>query len=190
MLVAAAGFHDAGKARRNWQVYAGNPGFGRDPANSPPLAKFDRGGDPARLRIGEATYRQEFGTLRDAGLARERLMPELQEAAVRLQTLPEEQHELALHLIAAHHGHARPAIPAVDEAVPSSNALAREAALRFARLQRRWGPWGLAWWEALLRATDWAASRQLNETAIGEAPTQNGQPHERESAGAEAVADG
>ena len=32
-------------------------------------------------------------------------------------------------------------------------------ALRFARLQKRWGPWGLAWWEALLRAADQQASR-------------------------------
>ncbi len=37
---------------------------------------------------------------------------------------------------------------------------AREIALRFARLQRRWGPWGLAWWEALLRAADVQASRR------------------------------
>jgi CRISPR-associated endonuclease/helicase Cas3 len=35
----------------------------------------------------------------------------------------------------------------------------REVALRFARLQKRWGPWGLAWWEALLRAADVQASR-------------------------------
>ena len=40
---------------------------------------------------------------------------------------------------------------------------AREAALRFVRLQAEWGAWGLAWWEALLRAADWAASRALNE---------------------------
>ena len=36
---------------------------------------------------------------------------------------------------------------------------AREVALRFARLQKRWGPWGLAWWEALLRSADQQASR-------------------------------
>jgi CRISPR-associated endonuclease/helicase Cas3 len=37
---------------------------------------------------------------------------------------------------------------------------ARDVALRFARLQKRWGPWGLAWWEALLRAADQQASRE------------------------------
>jgi CRISPR-associated endonuclease/helicase Cas3 len=38
---------------------------------------------------------------------------------------------------------------------------AREVALRFVRLQRRWGPWGLAYWESLLRAADQQASREL-----------------------------
>ena len=54
--------------------------------------------------------------------------------------------------------------PVDPEAPPSACAeLAREAALRFVRLQAEWGVWGLAWWEALLRAADWAASRALNE---------------------------
>jgi CRISPR-associated endonuclease/helicase Cas3 len=45
-----------------------------------------------------------------------------------------------------------------------------EIALRFARLQKRWGPWGLAWWEALLRAADQLASRDAftQKTAGGE----------------------
>jgi CRISPR-associated endonuclease/helicase Cas3 len=83
--------------------------------------------------------------------------------------LPEDLRDLALHLVAAHHGYARPVITAVDpdNAPSASAAFAQAAALRFARLQARWGPWGLAWWEALLRAADWAASRQLNERAEG-----------------------
>jgi CRISPR-associated endonuclease/helicase Cas3 len=40
---------------------------------------------------------------------------------------------------------------------------ARDVAMRFARLQKRWGPWGLAWWEALLRAADAQASRDNDE---------------------------
>jgi hypothetical protein len=102
-------------------------------------------------------YRHEFGSLRDA------------EADPMILALPEDLRDLALHLVAAHHGYARPVITAVDpdNAPSASAAFAQAAALRFARLQARWGPWGLAWWEALLRAADWAASRQLNERAEG-----------------------
>jgi CRISPR-associated endonuclease/helicase Cas3 len=69
--------------------------------------------------------------------------------------------DLVLHLISAHHGQARPLVAtrSCDEAPPSALELrAAEASLRFLRLQRRWGPWGLAWWEALLRAADVQAS--------------------------------
>jgi CRISPR-associated endonuclease/helicase Cas3 len=50
-----------------------------------------------------------------------------------------------------------------EDASPSAlEQKAAEIALRFARLQARWGPWGLAWWEALLRAADQQASRDNN----------------------------
>jgi CRISPR-associated endonuclease/helicase Cas3 len=58
--------------------------------------------------------------------------------------------DLVLHLIAAHHGFARPLIATdgCEDAPPSAlEDRAREVALRFARLQNRWGQWGLAWWE-------------------------------------------
>jgi CRISPR-associated endonuclease/helicase Cas3 len=79
-----------------------------------------------------------------------------------------------LHLIAAHHGFARPLIgtESCDDAPPSAlEARAVEIALRFARLQARWGPWGLAWWESLLRAADQLASRDndVAATASGSA---------------------
>jgi hypothetical protein len=37
--------------------------------------------------------------------------------------------------------------------------MARDVALRFARLQKRWGPWGLAWWGVAALA-DQRASRR------------------------------
>lgn len=140
MLAAAARLHDAGKARDAWQAAFGAP------ADGGPYAKTAaRWVDQARLD----GYRHEFGSLAEA------------EADAGLRALPEELRQLALHLIAAHHGFARPLIRAIDPDWPPSALPARacEVALRFAALQRRWGPWGLAWWEALLRAADIQASR-------------------------------
>jgi len=72
-----------------------------------------------------------------------------------------------LHLVAAHHGRARPVIETkgCDGAPPSAlEERARDVALRFARLQKSWGPWGLAWWESLLRAADQQASGENDLT--------------------------
>ncbi|HMQ23837.1 MAG TPA: hypothetical protein PKE00_15190, partial [Planctomycetota bacterium] len=56
-----------------------------------------------------------------------------------------------------------------DDAPPSIiDERAREVALRFARLSRRWGPWGLAWWEALLRSADQTASRRNQQAAAAQ----------------------
>ena len=104
-------------------------------------------------------YRHEFGSLCDA------LNPERHRR--RVEELDPAWRELALHLIAAHHGRVRPFIPAIDEddkdvfgtILPET---AFEAALRYVKLQREWGPWGLAWLEALLRAADAAVSRELD----------------------------
>jgi len=163
VLVSAARAHDLGKGRDLWQNAMRAP---RDGGR--PYAKTTGAGDPARLRIGRHTYRHEFGSLKDA---------EANPAA--LAGVPAELYDLALHLIAAHHGYARPLIAPVDPAsTPSeSEARAAAAALRFARLQRDWGPWGLAWWEALLRAADWRASArndaagERDEAAVPTSPT-------------------
>ena len=141
-LEVAARQHDRGKARVLWQRAMNAPKDGG------PCAKTTGGGNPRLLLLGEAAYRHEFGSLRDAEIDSE------------LDALPPDLRDLALHLIAAHHGFARPVIAAVDPDEPpsKSSARAQEAALRYARLQKRWGWWGLAWWEALIRAADWAAS--------------------------------
>lgn len=144
LLALAARLHDEGKRAARWQ-----DAF-RAPHRDRPYAKTRGPINIARLE----GYRHEFGSLPCA------------QSNQQLQALPEDMQDLALHLIAAHHGFARPVIATdgCDDAPPSVlEARAREVALRFARLQKRWGPWGLAWWEALLRAADQQASRD-NET--------------------------
>ena len=136
-LVTAARLHDDGKAAERWQNAMNAP---RDDGR--PYAKTRGGGNP-RLLEG---YRHEFGSLLKAeGLE-----------------LPNGTRDLVLHLIAAHHGYARPTLSpkGCEEGPPSVlESRAGDAALRFARLQKRYGPWGLAWREALLRAADQSASR-------------------------------
>lgn len=147
VLVAAARLHDLGKRREAWQDAFGAP---RDAGR--PYAKTNARWINKRLLNG---YRHEFGSLADAA------------GDEALQSLPQNLRDLALHLIVAHHGEGRPIIRPIDPDAPPSMLAerAREVALRFARLQRRWGPWGLAWWEALLRAADAQASRDLEEGA-------------------------
>jgi CRISPR-associated endonuclease/helicase Cas3 len=76
---------------------------------------------------------------------------------------------LVLHLIAAHHGWSRPHFKSnawdPDVSDEDNSAAAAEAMRRFARLQRRFGRWGLAWLEALVRAADYAATKRLAQEA-------------------------
>lgn len=150
ILALAALLHDEGKQASRWQrafkVGCDAEKYGL----AGPLAKTRGPIDQAMLD----GYRHEFGSL-----------PYV-EASEEFRALPEEWRDLVLHLVAAHHGQARPVIEtrSCDDAPPSAlEDRARTAALRFARLQKRWGPWGLAWWEALLRAADQQASRALEE---------------------------
>lgn len=147
MLVAAARHHDTGKRTRRWQRAFNAPREGGPYAKTPgPLNRHVLDG-----------YRHEFQSMLDA-----------EENGLDGLDLSDERFELALHLIAAHHGRARPAI-GIDgcDGLPPSVAArrARAVGVRFARLQREWGPWGLAWWEALLRAADQRASWALDEAA-------------------------
>lgn len=146
LLVLAARLHDEGKRADRWQNAFNAPGDGR------PYAKTQ---GPVNLQLLDG-YRHEFGSLFHA------------ERDPEFRALSDQDKDLVLHLIAAHHGNARPTIDtrSCDEAPPSAlKTRAQEVALRFARLQRRWGPWGLAWWEALLRAADQKASKDNEKGA-------------------------
>lgn len=133
--------HDVGKTRHVWQRAAGNSG-------SEPVAKSRRGHFRPALLGG---YRHEFGSL---ALAKR----ELSRGPVT------GDHELMLHLIAAHHGHARPGFPEPrqwDPELPLNVCEALSAACeeRFFVLQKAYGPWGLAWLEALIKCADaWVSS--------------------------------
>ena len=132
----AAARHDDGKRRDLWQGYIGN----FDPAVRYAKSKGDRWCDWRNLR----GYRHEYGSLLDAIAA-----------GVR--------DDLTLHLIAAHHGHARPHFdhpfdPEGPDAPPELGS-PHAVAVRFDRLQRAHGPWGLAWLESLLMAADRRVSR-------------------------------
>jgi CRISPR-associated endonuclease/helicase Cas3 len=147
LLALAARLHDEGKDTTRWQRAFKAPIDGRPYAKTMGPIDFD-------ILDG---YRHELGSL-----------PYLETHADFKQLSADDQ-ELALHLIATHHGFARPVIgtSGCDDAPPSLvDNRARAVALRFARLSRRWGPWGLAWWEALLRAADQTASRRNQEASV------------------------
>jgi CRISPR-associated endonuclease/helicase Cas3 len=149
MLALAALLHDEGKRARRWQAAFHAPAGGQ-----PPFAKTKGRPDMALLD----GYRHEFGSLPYA------------EADARVQALAPELRALCLHLIAAHHGAARPVIRTRGAEEPPSRTVqrAREVALRYAALSKHWGPWGLAWWEALLRAADQQASRRNDAEGGGD----------------------
>lgn len=139
----AARWHDAGKDRAVWQRSVGNHEY--------PVQILAKSG--GRMRPVELNdYRHEFGSLHDVRLAADWV------------SLPPDVQDLVLHLIAAHHGRARPHFgasesfdPILDDA--RTAATAAEIPARFARLQRRYGRWGLAYLESLVRAADALASQ-------------------------------
>jgi CRISPR-associated endonuclease/helicase Cas3 len=139
MLAVAARLHDEGKRARRWQQAFRAPpdGVYAKTTSRPSLAILDH-------------YRHELGSLPYA------------ERSERVLALEAPLRELCLHLIASHHGSARPMLR-TDGAEEPPTRLVRRAeaiALRFVQLEKAWGPWGLAWWEALLRAADQQASRR------------------------------
>lgn len=138
-------WHDAGKAHLLWQQAAGNADL------TQPLAKTVRL-NGRRL----AGYRHELGSLLDA------------ECQLPADFTPA-QRDLALHLVAAHHGWARPHFPTKTfdkDNYRRSERAALECARRFGRLQQRLGAWRLAYLEAVFRSADAIASASMPEMPV------------------------
>lgn len=148
-VILAAKFHDLGKKREQWQRSIGNP----NPTDW--HAKSGKRWIPLDIC---PDYRHEFGSLLD-------ILDPNQEYKAELEHLSHEMQDVVLHLIAAHHGYARPHFPPekaydtnTDHPDSEANKVAVEIIQRFARLQRKYGRWGLAYLESLLRAADYAVS--------------------------------
>jgi len=146
-VIWAARFHDLGKNRAVWQRSIGN--------RNPQMVLAKSGSKGSRETTN---YRHEFGSLFDV------------EGEPAFRKLPDEAKELARHIIAAHHGRARPHFPLEEAFDPrrsdtDSAVIAREVPRRFARLQRKYGRWGLAYLESLVRAADALASQMYEGDA-------------------------
>jgi CRISPR-associated endonuclease/helicase Cas3 len=173
ILATAAWWHDAGKLDERFQVLLHGGDVAAALAAKAPRAKseFVPATPAARRALREASglpenFRHEMLSVQLA----ERYAPNLDSTA----------RDLVLHLVASHHGYARPFAPICKDPEPPSVAgKLGDASLelsaeerrnwiahrvdsgltdRFWRLTRRYGWWELAYLEAILRLGDWYAS--------------------------------
>jgi CRISPR-associated endonuclease/helicase Cas3 len=160
----AGKFHDPGKADPRFQALlrGGNPW-----ARGELLAKSE---EIPQGRLAYARARKATGY--PEGYRHELLSVRLAESGADALPADPQLRELVLHLIASHHGHCRPFAPVVFDQNPtdvtlivdglrlSANSDTRLERLdsgvseRFWRLTRRYGWWGLAWLETILRLAD------------------------------------
>ena len=173
-IALAALRHDVGKADPRFQAWL----HGGD------LLAAARAGAPLAKSAGVARTARALRRAREASGYPRGGRHELVSVRLAEQAWPEgtkADRELVLHLVASHHGHARPFVPVVADEHPvqvraslegrlveTSSATGLErldsgVADRFWRLVRRYGWWGLAWAEAVTRLSDFRASQKEQE---------------------------
>jgi CRISPR-associated endonuclease/helicase Cas3 len=162
-LVRAAQFHDWGKADARFQALL-------------------RGGDPMAAQfaprlLAKGSQARQSRQVRSAQWLRSGLPDGFRHELISLLFAQAQEDDLTLHLIASHHGRCRPFAPVVEDTggdlayggrrITSAHRIAgaphrleNGVADRFWKLTRRYGWWGLAYLESLLRLGDWKASKE------------------------------
>ncbi len=185
LIQAAARLHDIGKADERFQALLVNGD--RDDAWAQPVLWAKSARMPSSRQARQAA-RERSGL--PTGFRHEMLSVQLAERIPAMLPNDPFQRDLLLHLIAAHHGHARPFAPVVlDEEPPTvelpfadlsatitgeerrshpPHRLDSGIAERFWKLTRRFGWWGLAYLEAILRLADQQASAKEDRESYRE----------------------
>ncbi len=175
-LECAGRLHDLGKADPRFQALlrSGNP-WVRDAL----LAKSER------LPRGLAAFkRARLAAGYPPGARHELLSIRLAESAPEILPSDDAMRDLVLHLVASHHGHCRPFAPVAIDSEPVSvrlefggrtllagsdtqlERLDSGVSDRYWRLVRRYGWWGLAWLEAILRLADHRRSEAEQDEVV------------------------
>jgi len=165
-VALAAGLHDLGKCDPRFQVmlHGGDVLASRRALEgAAPLAKSGmRGDDRAAARRARREADLPAGYRHEAGSA--------QAVAGMLAGRSDVDPRLVLHLVAAHHGNARPLLPAVGDSGPTyevrgltvhpSRSVDLAHPSRFRQLSDQYGHWGLAMLETIVRLADIGCSEE------------------------------
>jgi len=176
---AAAGWHDLGKVEQRFQAMLCGGDVFEALLLDEPLAKSGLDGND---RAGYRLARRRSGL--PNGARHEAWSAALVQEFLATTTLPSAilDTDLLVHLVASHHGHARPWLPPVTDGDPrevtatieggstgvptakvtisSSRTVDFEHPARFAALNQRYGRWGLALLEAIVRCADMTVSEE------------------------------
>jgi CRISPR-associated endonuclease/helicase Cas3 len=166
-LWRAARLHDCGKADPRFQAFL----LGGDSLAAQLAPKLLAKGDGAKQSRTERRAQRQRSEL--PGNFRHELVSLLLAA----QDAEVAEDDLALHLIASHHGRCRPFAPVVEDegadlsfngwhlsaqqrTEQAAHRLGSGVGDRFWKLTRSYGWWGLAYLESILRLADWKASKE------------------------------
>lgn len=178
-IALAAWLHDIGKADRRFQQMLVGGSDVRLAALRAPLAKSAA---PAQDAATQREARQRAGY--PDGYRHELLSVAMAQRSDHTLATASDV-DLVLHLVGSHHGWCRPFAPLLEDSDPiqvrlehggivlhatTDHGLARidsGVSDRFWRLVRRYGWWGLAWLEAILRLADHRASEWADSDTRG-----------------------